>query len=399
MATPKPAKNESKQTFLKRCITQLVDSGSGEKEAVSLCHLEWGNSSQALCLSAQEGLTLSSEVTCDAPPAEGEPKAPRRFVIVAYTGGIIELGWMGRYIFSLKGIKTMKALPALREHDRCRIVGTIDKAWVQDNVFYEGGIFSRVTEDGIEAEGLADENFPWQASIGIWPLKIKRLGEKESMKVNGIDVAGPCEVWLESIVRETSFCSLGADDQTAAISLTTGAEPALATSDNQTTITEDTKMDLKELKEKFPALYEQVIALGAQTVDIKKLCSDARQEGIAAERTRVQEIMAAESQPEAKAQAIKDGLSLADSYKVFFEAEKKRKDEALLKLKNEAPPSAGSESLETTTTTTAQLAGEAKWKKDYSGSKDLQAEFGCEAAYVAYCKAKDNNLVKVFGKE
>ena len=46
------------------------------------------------------------------------------------------------------------------------------------------------------------------------------------MVVNGQTVTGPCDVWTESTVFETSFCPFGADDDTAAVSMAADNNPA-----------------------------------------------------------------------------------------------------------------------------------------------------------------------------
>jgi hypothetical protein len=208
---------ESKQDFLKRCAAEAVEGGAAEAQAMAGCTASWNQ--QQLSAFVDEGvLTLSAPVELAA--LAEEESAPRRFSILAYTGKLIDWGYWGRFIIDLGGMKLAKAkVPALLNHDRGQIVGTIDQGSGDDNGFYVAGAFSKITEAAKEVLGLADESFPWQASIGVQAKKIVQLAKDATMQVNGQTVTGPCDVWTESSVFETSFCPFGADDDTAAISM------------------------------------------------------------------------------------------------------------------------------------------------------------------------------------
>jgi len=208
---------ESKQDFLKRCAAEAAQGGASEAQAMAGCTAAWNQ--QQLAAFVDEGmLTLSAPVELAA--LAEEESAPRRFSILAYTGKIIDWGYWGRFVIDLAGMKLAKAkVPALLNHDRGQIVGTIDQGSGDENGFYVAGAFSRITDAAQQVLGLADESFPWQASIGVQAGKIVQLAKDATMQVNGQTVTGPCDVWTESSVFETSFCPFGADDDTAAVSM------------------------------------------------------------------------------------------------------------------------------------------------------------------------------------
>lgn len=208
---------ESKQDFLKRCAAEVTQGGATESQAMAGCTAAWNQ--QQLAAFVDEGvLTLSAPVELAA--LAEEESAPRRFSILAYTGKLIDWGYWGRFIIDLSGMKLAKAkVPALLNHNRDQIVGTIDQGAGDNNGFYVAGAFSKITEAAKEVLGLADESFPWQASIGVQARKIVQLAKDATMVVNGQTVSGPCDVWTESSVFETSFCPFGADDDTAAVSM------------------------------------------------------------------------------------------------------------------------------------------------------------------------------------
>lgn len=209
---------ESKQDFLKRCAAEAVPTGSSESQALAACAAEWNR--REMSAFVDDGrLTLSAPVELAAAD-KGQPEAARRFSILAYTGKLIDWGYWGRFIIDLSGMQLAKAkVPSLLNHDRRQIVGTIDQGSGDTNGFCVAGTFSRITDAAAHVLGLADEGFPWQASVGVQAGKIMQLAKDATMQVNGQTVTGPCDVWLESHVFEVSFCPFGADDETAAVSM------------------------------------------------------------------------------------------------------------------------------------------------------------------------------------
>ena len=135
------------------------------------------------------------------------------FLIEAYTGAVVDR-WWGKLAIDMAGMSAKNNIPVLRDHDSAKIVGSSDETWV-DKSFFVSGKFSKVTDAAKEVEALANEGFPWQASIGVEALKIVKLENGAEMEVNGEIVNGPAEVWLETNVFETSFLLSGADSNTS----------------------------------------------------------------------------------------------------------------------------------------------------------------------------------------
>jgi hypothetical protein len=146
-----------------------------------------------------------------------------RFSVLAYSGGAIRLPWWGKTIFDTAGLSFATPLPVLREHDRGKIVGRIDRVATAEYKIHAEGTFSSVTQDGAEVLALAKEGFPWQASIGCFPELIQEVKEKQTVTVNGRSFGGPAVVIRRARVREISVVVLGADDQTSALPLAASA--------------------------------------------------------------------------------------------------------------------------------------------------------------------------------
>lgn len=208
----KPKKGEAKATFLKRCVKEKTGAGASETKAMSECVQGWGQERLAA-----DGVrhNLDVSVKLEAADLDGS----RRFAIVGHTGKMINLSYM-RFIVDLKGVEHKPQFPVFRQHSPHLIVGHVDKVEIKkDSGVLLYGPFSKVTEAAAEVLALADEGFPWQASVGIEAREVMWLERGKKTKVNGHEVEGPCEIWTKSFIDEVSFVPLGADDDTAGIAL------------------------------------------------------------------------------------------------------------------------------------------------------------------------------------
>ena len=329
---PKPSKGESKQDYLKRCTSELVGEGKSTDQAYAACNVSWNQeraTRQALNLSLPVELTAVGSVDAANPD---KVDVRREFAITAYTGKELET-WFGKLVIDVGGIATKERMPVLREHARDRVVGH-GRAFKDHGSLFVSGEFSKSTRDAREVLALADEGYPWQASVSVWPTKVMTLkDEKTRATVNGREFAGPAEVWLESKVGEVSFVSLGRDDDTAAIVLSApGSEDVPVEIINpEPSIEEATMpMTIEQLKTDAPELLAQIQ-------------NDARAEGVQAERSRVSEILAADGDPEVAKKAISDGTDAPATFKLFFQAEKEKRSQGLESLRAAATPPQGAE--------------------------------------------------------
>ena len=209
----KPKQNEAKTDFLKRCTKSLIDGGEDSRSAMASCTLSW-NKTKGEFSNDTPPMDLSAQIDSFSAKA-GEKK--RTFMILAKTSEPLNY-WGETLHIDIDGIRTEAKIPILREHDRKAVVGS-GASFVKENSLFIEGNFSDVTETAKEVKALADEGYPWQASIGIWAERVEYLeSEKAKAQVNGKEVTGPAYIWRESFVRETSFVTLGTDDRTAAIS-------------------------------------------------------------------------------------------------------------------------------------------------------------------------------------
>jgi len=337
---PTPKKNEAKQDYLKRCTGELVKAeGKSAEQAYAVCNRYWDNEK-----GQRASLSLSAPLELKAGnPAKNEKPG---FLITAFTGKPIERFW-GTMWIDVDGIETKEKIPILREHARDRVVGFSMKTWKDDNNLLVSGEFSEATPDASQVLKLAQEGYPWQASISVRPRKVKVLdSDKETAKVNGEEVNGPGEIWMKSQVGEVSFVSLGADDNTAAIVMSEGDPVSVEIEQTNTQFhyqKEDEAMTLDEMKTQYAELYQEILDQGKAEVKLEEATTKARDEGVEAERKRVTDILDADADREATLKAIKDGVSADGSFKLFYEAEKTKRAKGLEDLEADAPESVGTE--------------------------------------------------------
>jgi hypothetical protein len=138
-----------------------------------------------------------------------------RFKMSAYTGPVLKNPFWGRFTIDIDGMRLPNGkMPALREHDRFRPTGVIDKKLKDIKALMAEGYFLN-TPDGVECRALISEGFPMQASIGVNFEQIEKIAKNETAIVNGDNFIGPGVIARKSYVREISFVSLGADDNTS----------------------------------------------------------------------------------------------------------------------------------------------------------------------------------------
>jgi len=387
---PKPKKNEGKQDFLKRCTGEISGSENNSKDAFAMCNLYWDQE-------RKQRSALSLKMAPEIKAAEGDSKK-REFLITAYTGKKIQ-SWWRDLIIDISGIQTKEKLPILREHARDRVVG-FGNAWKKDNL-YISGTFSQSTEDAKEVLALADEGYPWQASIFVMASKIEELkDEKTKAKVNGETVFGPLEIWRESTVGEVSFVSLGADDDTAAITMSDRKFDVEilnlnnSSSDGGEKGESAMKIDLELLKKEAPELLA-AIEKAAKDEGI----TAGMTQGVEKERTRVVAILKVDGDMDVAKKCIEDGIGLDASYKLFHDALKTKMGTVLANHQADAPdpliqPAAGADPGQGADD--QNLPIEDRCKKAWDKDPGLRKEFGNDFdGYLSHEKAVAGGQVRV----
>ena len=332
---PNPKKNEGKQEYLKRCVEELIEKeGREPDQAYAICNSYWNESKNKAERSA-----INLTAPLELKKADNETDR-RTFYVTAYTGKPVDLGFWGKIIFDLSGLQTKERVPILRDHRRDKIVGFSRRIWVDESGLHLRGDFSKTTRDAQEVLSLADEDFPWQASVGIVPLKIKILEAKEKATINGQEIEGPIEIWTQSQVGEVSLTPWGADNETAAIAMTADNTKKLVEIEINYKKREINmpEITLELLEKEAPDLLKQIRESAEQ-----EAFAGGRNEGIELERKRVIDLLHAEADSAETRKAIESGISAEAAYKQFYEAEKAKRAQGLKEMAQEAPESVGTQ--------------------------------------------------------
>lgn len=149
------------------------------------------------------------------------PNAPKlkRFKINAYSGGLIPKLEDIEFpvVFDLATMSKAPNVPLLFNHNPQDIVGhsesiTIDKV----NGVTAVGVISGIGFRAKEINATAGNQFPWQMSIGQLAGYMEFVKKGETVVVNGRSFVGPLFVARNGVIRELSFCPMGADANTLA---------------------------------------------------------------------------------------------------------------------------------------------------------------------------------------
>jgi hypothetical protein len=273
---------------------------------------------------------------------EGEKPSKRKFSMVAHSGRVMLNHWLwGNLAIDLSGVSIgRKKKPALREHNSNRIVGWTEGINIDEKRgIVAEGIFSEKTEDGRQALELADEGFPWQASIYIPPLVIERVKDGETAEVNGQKLKGPGTIFRKSVLREVSFCALGADENTSASALKDKGDNIdldVEIIENQKEEVENmelTDLTLEMLKTERSDLAEALLEEGRESGSKENLDAVVKKE-----RERVLAILKEAKGFEGMGDVANEAIEKGDSVEV---AVGKFKDKRLAELEKNAPSNLG----------------------------------------------------------
>lgn len=322
---------------------------------------------------------------------DDDPKRTR-FKMLANSGGIIEgHAYWGNFSIDLEGLHIGKQKkPALRDHDPQRIVGHTHSIEVTEAGLVAEGTFSD-TADGREVRDMLADGFPWQASVYVPPQSIERLAEGESAEVNGRTIEGPGHVFRKASLREVTFTSLGADENTDAAQL----------SDNHITITaamftaaqpeevfvEEDKTEDKSKPEDAPVASDSALAESGDDESSLAMYESGIDDGLKIERERVTALLGASlsTQTELVGRLIAEGTDETAALKELL-ADAKETMEARLahQLKNTPEP-------------VGPVNGddaEVDLKSAFDADPELAAEFGSFEVWEAYTKASKTGSIQ-----
>lgn len=158
-------------------------------------------------------LTLTTKLTLTA----SEGSKPRRFSMLAYSGGILPVeGFEHPVVVDLSGLEILGDIPILIDHTKS-VEATLGLTDTIENDGRSLRLSGRITgQSGIANQVLAqaDAGQQWQASIGARTIETEDIPAGKAVSVNGQTFVGPVIVARKAVLRETSVLPMGADTST-----------------------------------------------------------------------------------------------------------------------------------------------------------------------------------------
>jgi len=171
---------------------------------------------------------------------------------------------------------------------------------------------------------------------------------------------------------------------------------------------EDQSMDLQQLQEKHPELYQEVLEVGrmdaraAMDAEVQFRVSEGILYGAALENERIRAILA-QAVPGHEAiiqEAIADGKSTAgDVAMKIVAAEKAIRERKMEDVKSDTRELTDVDASTTNASVNANMPVEDRAKAEWDRDPDLRAEFGNLDHYVAFKRATEAGRARILGRK
>ena len=220
-------------------------------------------------------------ITCSEPlelqaVAEGESPKLRKFSMVAYTGGAMQVGFGNPVVVDLAGMTvSSQARPILKDHNTDSIVGHTDKIDIGAKQVKVSGVISGVGEAAQEVSALASNGFPWQASIGASVQKWEDVAAGSKAQVNGRTFHGPVSIARATTLGEVSFVAIGADPNTSANVAATKKESVMDEQEKVVAQSPPSAAPAVDLAAELKKAREEIAAEAKRVARINELCAKA----------------------------------------------------------------------------------------------------------------------------
>lgn len=175
---------------------------------------------------------------------------------IAYSGEAIENHYYwDNVVFDLDSMTIETPTAVLLEHDSLKRIGVVkqfalshDKGLEVSGDFLQNDLAALVASD-------SKSGFPFEMSVYIVPSSVEKV-EKGEVTVNGRVFKAPINIFRGGVIREVSFCALGADSNTTAIAASDNSS-VIIKEDSTMTELEQAKAEIAELKTQLAAANEQ----------------------------------------------------------------------------------------------------------------------------------------------
>jgi len=143
---------------------------------------------------------------------------PRRFSIVAYSGGLLPVdGFPHPVVVDLAGLETPNQIPILIDHTKSveATLGLTDSISNNGRSLELAGVVTGVSPLAQSVLAQSAAGHTWQASIGAMVIESEDIAPGQKAEANGQTFVGPVVIARRSVLRETSVLPMGADSTTS----------------------------------------------------------------------------------------------------------------------------------------------------------------------------------------
>lgn len=187
-----------------RADALIQDAQDGRIDAPELSSVEAAASVSTMCGPATVNLSAA------------ESGKPRRFDILAYTGGKLSVsGAPLPVVVDLAALVIAPQVPILIDHTKAvdATLGQVEAVINDGQTLRLQGVVTGASPKCLHVLAQADKGHKWQASIGCNYEGVE-IPEGQSVTVNGQTIEGPFILARSAELRETSVLPMGADSRT-----------------------------------------------------------------------------------------------------------------------------------------------------------------------------------------
>lgn len=162
-------------------------------------------------------MTDTLQITADLDLQAAEGDSHRRFQILAYSGGKLNVsGFSVPVVVDLTGLEAKSGLPILIDHKKSveATLGIADEIINDGRTLALRGPITGKSPVSQQVIAQSDAGHNWQASIGAAVVEAEEIAAGSTVRVNGQVFSGPVIVARRSVLRETSVLPMGADSTT-----------------------------------------------------------------------------------------------------------------------------------------------------------------------------------------
>ena len=234
-----------------------------------------------------------SLVAAKGPDGNPSEDGNKRMKILAYQGGLMNVGWGQPVGIELAGLKWRddESIPILCQHKHSldAICGQATRITQDGRSLSMEADFMPVSDDAKKVHALAKAGFKFQASVGVSPSDVLFVDENQSYILNGTEVQGECYIVRAGTLNEVSIVPMGADGstQTAISAAANQGKEGIMPEDKNKPVRAEKPVDTATVEAAAQSERERVASVIAACKGHEDIMAKAVKEGWTAEKAEL----------------------------------------------------------------------------------------------------------------